>query len=113
MQEKFNKYLEKVNRSALISFDEERSLVSRIKAGGSDGESAKEILLDVNLRFVLSIAKDYMDKGLSLEEIIEAGNDGLIKAAMDFPIERGIKFVSFSLSYIRKSIKRAINVSKL
>ena len=82
-----DKYLQEIGRQELITADEEVELAGRIRAGGKMGEAAKERLVKANLRFVVSVAKQYQNQGLSLPDLIDEGNLGLIKAAdkFDYP----------------------------
>lgn len=79
--EALDKYLVEIGRAPLISIDEEIDLAQKIKKGGLDGERAKDKLVTANLRFVVSVAKQYQHQGLSLTDLIDEGNIGLIKAA--------------------------------
>ncbi|WP_288151463.1 RNA polymerase sigma factor RpoD/SigA [uncultured Prevotella sp.] len=99
------KYLQEIGHERMISTDEEVALAQRIKQGDS---SALEELTRANLRFVVSVAKQYQNQGLSLPDLINEGNLGLIKAAQRFDETRGFKFISYAVWWIRQSIFQAI-----
>lgn len=106
--EALDKYLVEIGRAPLISIDEEIELAQKIKKGGPEGELAKDKLVTANLRFVVSVAKQYQHQGLSLTDLIDEGNIGLIKAAQKFDETRGFKFISYAVWWIRQSILQAI-----
>jgi len=97
-----------IGRIPMISTDEEIELANEIKKGGRAGERAKETLVKANLRFVVSVAKQYQHKGLSLSDLIDEGNIGLVKAAEKFDETRGFKFISYAVWWIRQSIMQAL-----
>jgi RNA polymerase primary sigma factor len=97
-----------IGRAPLISIDEEIELAQKIRKGGPEGEAAKDKLVTANLRFVVSVAKQYQNQGLSLPDLINEGNLGLIKAAEKFDETRGFKFISYAVWWIRQSILQAI-----
>ncbi|WP_028896177.1 RNA polymerase sigma factor RpoD/SigA [Prevotella sp. HUN102] len=99
------KYLLEIGHEELLTADEEIDLAQRIKNGD---EKALEKLTKANLRFVVSVAKQYQNKGLSLPDLINEGNLGLIKAARKFDETRGFKFISYAVWWIRQSILQAI-----
>lgn len=101
-----DKYLQEIGKYELISVEEEVELARRIKKGDQD---AIEKLTRANLRFVVSVAKQYQNQGLSLPDLINEGNLGLIKAAEKFDETRGFKFISYAVWWIRQSIMQAIN----
>ncbi len=101
-----DKYLQEIGRYELISVEEEVELAQRIKKGD---KRAIEELTRANLRFVVSVAKQYQNQGLSLPDLINEGNLGLIKAAEKFDETRGFKFISYAVWWIRQSIMQAIN----
>lgn len=100
-----DKYLQEIGREKMISADEEVALARRIKDGDT---KALEELTKANLRFVVSVAKQYQNQGLSLPDLINEGNLGLIKAARKFDETRGFKFISYAVWWIRQSILQAI-----
>lgn len=106
--EALDKYLVEIGHAPLISIDEEIELAQKIKRGGPDGEKAKNRLVEANLRFVVSVAKQYQHQGLTLTDLIDEGNIGLIKAAQKFDETRGFKFISYAVWWIRQSILQAI-----
>ncbi len=100
-----DKYLQDIGKEDLISAEEEVLLAQRIKAGD---QIALEKLTKANLRFVVSVAKQYQNQGLSLPDCINEGNLGLIKAATRFDETRGFKFISYAVWWIRQSILQAL-----
>ena len=103
--EALDKYLQEIGHEELISVDEEVELAQRIRKGD---RRALERLTRANLRFVVSVAKQYQNQGLSLPDLINEGNLGLIKAAEKFDETRGFKFISYVVWWIRQSILQAI-----
>ena len=106
--EALDKYLVEIGRQPLVTIDEEIELAQAIRKGGREGERAKERLVTANLRFVVSVAKQYQHQGLTLTDLIDEGNIGLVKAAEKFDETRGFKFISYAVWWIRQSILQAI-----
>ena len=106
--EALDKYLVEIGRVPMITVDEEIELAQAIRNGGKAGERAKEKLVKANLRFVVSVAKQYQHQGLGLTDLIDEGNIGLVKAAEKFDETRGFKFISYAVWWIRQSILQAI-----
>ena len=103
--ESFNKYLRDVSGLDMINPETEIELAKRIKAGDI---KAQDQLVKANLRFVISVAKQYVGRGLDVEDLVSEGNLGLIKAAQKFDETRGIKFISFAVWWIRQSILQSL-----
>ena len=106
--EALDKYLVEIGRQPLVTIEEEIELAQAIRKGGPEGEKAKERLVTANLRFVVSVAKQYQHQGLTLTDLIDEGNIGLVKAAEKFDETRGFKFISYAVWWIRQSILQAI-----
>jgi len=100
-----DKYLQEIGREELIDVDEEVRLAQEIRRGN---RRAQDKLTRANLRFVVSVAKQYQNQGLSLPDLIDEGNLGLIKAAEKFDETRGFKFISYAVWWIRQSILQAL-----
>src|SRR5574344_1304304 len=98
-------YLKEIGKIPLLSADKERDLAQRMMTGDDD---AKDLLVESNLRLVVSIAKKYMNRGLSLLDLIQEGNIGLIKAVDKFDYTKGFKFSTYATWWIRQAITRAI-----
>src|SRR5674476_357196 len=100
-----DKYLQDIGKEEMINAEEEVQLAQRIKAGD---QAALDKLTKANLRFVVSVAKQYQNQGLSLPDLINEGNLGLIKAAQRYDETRGFKFISYGVWWIRQSILQAL-----
>ena len=100
-----DKYLHAIGREPLLTVDEEVELARRIKQGD---KSALDRLVRANLRFVVSVAKQYHNQGVELTDLISEGNLGLVKAAEKFDETRGFKFISYAVWWIRQAIRQAI-----
>ncbi len=100
-----DKYFQEIRKEDLISAEDEVALAGRIKQG--DHEALKK-LIQANLRFVVSVSKQYQNQGLSLPDLISEGNLGLIKAALRFDETRGFKFISYAVWWVRQSILQAL-----
>lgn len=100
-----DKYLNDIGKISMLSADEEAELARRIRSGDDE---ALEILTRSNLRFVVSVAKQYQNQGLSLSDLINEGNVGLMKAGRRFDETKGFKFISYAVWWIRQSILQAI-----
>jgi RNA polymerase primary sigma factor len=107
-EESLDKYLVEISRIPMITPDQEVELAQTIKKGGKKGEKAKEKLVTANLRFVVSVAKQFQHQGVPLSDLINEGNLGLITAAEKFDETRGFKFISYAIWWIRQSILQSI-----
>lgn len=103
-----DKYLQEIGREPLLAADEEINLAKKIAAGGPESDGATSKLVKANLRFVVSVAKQYQNQGLPLSDLINEGNIGLMKAAKRFDETRGFKFISYAVWWIRQSILQAL-----
>ncbi|WP_415859708.1 RNA polymerase sigma factor RpoD [Lactococcus laudensis] len=101
-------YLKEIGRFPLLTFDEETRLAEAIVAGGEEGEMAKQMLAEANLRLVVSIAKRYSGRGMQFLDLIQEGNMGLMKAVDKFDHTKGFKFSTYATWWIRQAITRAI-----
>ncbi len=108
LYESLDKYLVEISREPLLTVEEEIELARKIRKGGQEGIRAKDKLVRGNLRFVVSVAKQYQHQGLDLIDLVNEGNIGLIKAAEKFDETRGFKFISYAVWWIRQSILQAI-----
>lgn len=107
-EESLDKYLIEISRMPMISPEQEVELAQTIRKGGKKGDDAKEKLVTSNLRFVVSVAKQYQHQGVPLIDLINEGNIGLITAAEKFDETRGFKFISYAIWWIRQSILQAV-----
>ncbi len=108
---RLDEYLQEIGRTDLLSLEEELALSKAIQEKGPDCEEV-ERLVKCNQRFVISVAAQYQKQGLTLEELIEAGNEGLRKAAIKYDASRGFKFISYAVWWIRQSIIQALEEKK-
>ena len=107
-EESLDRYLVEISRMPMITPEQEVELAQTIRKGGKNGDEAREKLVTANLRFVVSVAKQYQHQGLPLSDLINEGNLGLITAANKFDETRGFKFISYAIWWIRQSILQAI-----
>ncbi len=105
MNTNMNKYLDEIGREKLLTEAEEQRLSERIKKGD---ERALNRLVEANLRFVVSIARQYQGQGLSMDDLVSEGNIGLMKAARNFDASRGIRFVGYAVVHVRRQIEKAL-----
>lgn len=105
-------YFNDIGNIALLSHEEEIELAKKIEIGGIQGKLAFDKLVSANLRLVVSIAKDYAKKGIPLEDLIQEGNIGLMRAAQKFEWEKGFKFSTYASWWIRQAITRFLDVKK-
>lgn len=108
--ESLDRYLSEIAREPMLTPDEEAALAQAIHKGGPEGDWARDRLVNANLRFVVSVAKQYQHQGISLIDLINEGNMGLVKAAEKFDETRGFKFISYAVWWIRQSIMEALAV---
>jgi RNA polymerase primary sigma factor len=106
VEDNIGKYFKDVRKSIILTPNEEIKLAERIKEGD---EKAVELLVNANLKFVISVAKEYQNQGLPLSDLISEGNYGLIKAAKRFDHEKGFRFISYAVWWIRQSILQSLN----
>ena len=100
-----NRYLDEIGKGQLLSDDEERALSARILQGD---QRALSKLVEANLRFVVTIARQYKGQGLSMEDLVSEGNLGLMKAAGRFDATKGVRFVNYAVVHVRQAIEKAI-----
>ena len=98
-------YLKDINKFPLLTIEEERKLIGKVKKGD---EEARATLVKSNLRLVISIAKNYVNRGLSFLDLIDEGNIGLLKSINGFKVEMGCKFSTYATWWIRQAITRSI-----
>ncbi len=108
--EALDRYLSEIARQPMLSPEEEAQLAHTIHKGGPEAIKARDRLVEGNLRFVVSVAKQYMHQGILLTDLINEGNVGLVKAAEKFDETRGFKFISYAVWWIRQSIMEALAV---
>ncbi len=108
--ESLDRYLAEIAREPMLTPEEEVSLAQKIHLGGKEGLKARDRLVNSNLRFVVSVAKQYQHQGISLVDLINEGNIGLVKAAEKFDETRGFKFISYAVWWIRQNIMEALAV---
>ena len=102
--ESLNRYLAEIAREPMLTPEEEASLAQKIHLGGKEGLKARDRLVNSNLRFVVSVANQYQHQGISLVDLINEGNIGLVKAAEKFDETRGFKFISYAAWSSRQNI---------
>lgn len=100
-------YLDEIGRESLLSWEEECRLSARIKAGD---QRALNKLIETNLRFVVTIARQYLGNGLPMDDLISEGNIGLMKAAAKYDAERGLRFVNYAVVFVRQQIEKALKM---
>ena len=101
-----NRYLDEIGKEALLSDEEERALSKKILQGD---QRAVGKLVEANLRFVVSIARQYKGKGVAMEDLVSEGNMGLMKAASKFDASKGTRFVNYAVGHVRQAIEKAID----
>ena len=101
-----NKYLDEIGREALLTDAQERELSAKILSGD---QKALSKLIEANLRFVVSVARQYKGKGVAMEDLVSEGNLGLMKAASKYDATKGVRFVNFAVVYVRQAIEKAID----
>lgn len=106
--ESLDRYLSEIAREPMLTPEQEATLAAQIHKGGKEGTRARDKLVKANLRFVVSVAKQYQHQGITLTDLINEGNMGLVKAAEKFDETRGFKFISYAVWWIRQSIMEAL-----
>ena len=106
-KQSLDEILDEIGRSSLLTIDEETALCKAVQEKGTDCDEMKQ-LEKANMRFIVSIAAQYQKQGLTLEELIEAGTEGLRKGAMKYNFEADFKFIAYAVWWIRQSILQAI-----
>jgi RNA polymerase primary sigma factor len=101
-----NRYLDEIGKEQLLTDDEERKLAERISKGD---DRALSKLVEANLKFVVTIARQYKGKGVAMEDLVSEGNIGLMKAAAKFDASKGVRFVNYAVVHIRQAIEKAID----
>jgi RNA polymerase primary sigma factor len=107
-KQSLDELLEEIGRAPLLTHEEELALLKVVQKKGTDCDEMKE-LEKANMRFIVSVANQYQKRGLSLEELIEAGTEGLRKGAMKYNFEADFSFIAYAVWWIRQSIIQAIN----
>ena len=107
MKQSLDEILEEIGRSSLLTHEEELSLLKVVQEKGTDCDEMKQ-LEKANMRFVVSVANQYQKRGLTLEELIEAGTKGLRRAAVNYNFEADFKFIAYAVWLIRQSILQAL-----
>ena len=101
----FNKYLDEIGKEALLSDQEERELSEKIRQGD---QRALSKLVEANLRFVVTVARQYRGQGVEMEDLVSEGNMGLMKASANFDASKGVRFVNYAVVHVRQQIEKAI-----
>lgn len=101
-----NRYLDEIGKEQLLTNEEERQLAERIAKGDSRAVSK---LVEANLKFVVTVARQYKGKGVAMEDLVSEGNIGLMKAAAKFDASKGVRFVNYAVVHIRQAIEKAID----
>ena len=101
-----NRYLDEIGKEQLLTNEEERQLAERIAEGDSRALSK---LVEANLKFVVTVARQYKGKGVAMEDLVSEGNIGLMKAAAKFDASKGVRFVNYAVVHIRQAIEKAID----
>ena len=110
-KQSLDEILEEIGRSSLLSIEEEKALCKAIQEKGTDCDEMKQ-LEKANMRFVFSVANQYQKQGLTLEELIEAGTEGLRKGAVKYDLNVDFKFIAYAVWWIRQSIIQTIESKK-
>ena len=105
-----NTYLDEIGQQQLLTEEQERQLSARILKGD---KRAQDRLIEANLRFVVSIARQYQGKGLSMDDLVSEGNIGLMKAAAKYDATRGVRFVNYAVVFIRRQIEKALKAEAI
>ncbi|SDH26009.1 RNA polymerase sigma factor, sigma-70 family [Prevotella communis] len=111
MNKGLDKYLEEIGKAKLLTIDEELELVKAVQQKGTDCDEMKQ-LEKASARFVVSVANQYKDKGLTLMELVDAGMVGLRRAAMKYDLKTDFKFIAYAVWWIRQAIIQAIEEKK-
>ena len=111
MKQSLDGILDEIGRTPLLTHEEELELLEAVQEKGTDCEEMRK-LEKANMRFVFSVANQYQKQGLTLEELIEAGNEGLVKAAEKYDLNADNKFISYAVWWIRQSIIQTIESKK-